>query len=162
MALMALAIGACGGRSAPLPDITDSLAGAVVRAALADDDAREPAAGPQPLVLDSLSFPRLGVAAGGGALSRDELQRQVGRAFELVDPRDVLVCESRQPCHTANNAVYLTIWEAERSGDRIEMVVNRVSNVQGLYLATVSVVHRLVLLSEGGAWRLIERERLPS
>jgi hypothetical protein len=152
---------ACGGRRPPLPDVAGSLADVVVRAALADAEAREPVS-VQPLLLDSLSFPRLGAAAGGSTFSHDELRRQVGRPFQLVDPGDVLVCARREPCRTVDDAVYLQVWEAERSGDDLEVVVTRVFNVQGLYRMTSSVTHRLVLRAEGGSWRLTRRELLPA
>jgi hypothetical protein len=157
----ALLVPACGGRRPPLPDVAGSLADVVVRASFADEQAREPAP-VQPLWLDSISFARLGAAAGGGAFGAEELRRQVGRPFQLVDPADVLECPDREPCRTVDDAVYLEVWEAERTGAELELVVNRVFNVQGLYRMTTAVTHRLVLRAEGGGWRLARRERLPT
>jgi hypothetical protein len=157
----ALAVASCGGRRPPLPDIAGSVADVIVRASFADEQAREPAP-VQPLLLDSISFVRLGNALGTGAFSHDELQRQIGRPFRLVDRQDVLECPPREPCRTVGDAVYVEIWEAERTGSELELVVSRVFNVQGIHRMTTAVTHRLVLRAEGGAWRLTRRERLPT
>jgi hypothetical protein len=154
-------LSACGGRRPPLPEVTGALADAVVRSALAAEDG-SPGPPVQPLQLDSISFARLGAAAGAAPLDHGELERQVARPFVLVDPREVLVCPSREPCRLADDGVYLEIWEAERSGAELELVVTRIQNFQGLYVMTRSVTHRLVLRADGGQWRLVRRELLPA
>jgi hypothetical protein len=162
LALAALPVLAgCGGRRPPLPDVVGAMADVVVRASLAAEDGA-PAAPAGPLLLDSISFARLGAAAGGGALALDELRRQVTRSFEFTDPGDVLVCARREPCRVVDDAVYIEVWEAELDGRDLELVVSRVENFQGLYRMTRAVTHRLVLRPEGGAWRLVRRERLPA
>jgi hypothetical protein len=159
--LLVLAAAGCGGRRPPLPDVAGPLADAVVQAALAPADG-SPAPPVQPLLLDSISFGRLGDAAGTGAFSHAELQAQVRRPFTLVDPAEVLVCPFREPCHVVNDGVYLEVWEAERTGAELEVVVTRVHNVQGLRVLTRHVTHRLRLRSDGAAWRLVRRELIPT
>jgi hypothetical protein len=158
--LLALLVAACGGRRTPVPDIGGSLADVVVRAAFADVDTA--GASPlQPLLLDSISFSRLGAVAGDGAFTVADLERQVSRPFRLVDRNHVLECPDRQPCRTAGDAVYVEVWEAEQTRAGLEMVVSRVFNIQGLHIMTRSVTHRLTLSREGGAWRLTGIDRLP-
>ncbi|HSJ07890.1 MAG TPA: hypothetical protein VK936_14400 [Longimicrobiales bacterium] len=152
----------CAGRSTPLPDIGGGdLLHIVVEAALAgvpDPAARDGGS----LLLDSLSVPRLGVAAGGDAFSGNEVARQVRRPVTLVDPADVLECPSRQPCRVRGDAVYVTIWEAERTIDGVSAVVARTYNIQGLHPMTRSAVHRIRVVRDGAGWRLAAFEAVPS
>jgi hypothetical protein len=159
--LLALLVSACGGRRAPVPDMGGTLADVVVRSAFADVDTAGTSA-LQPLLLDSISFRRLGTVAGGGVLSSAELERDVTRPFRLVDRNEVLECPEREPCRTVGNAVYVEIWEAEQTRTGLEMVVSRVFNIQGLHVMTRSVAHRLTLSREAGGWRLTGIQRLPS
>jgi hypothetical protein len=161
LALCCVLLAACGGRRPPLPDVAGALPDAVLRAALAAEDGTEGTA-LQPLLLDSVSFARLGEAAGGAAFGPADLQRLIGRPFTAVSPRDVLLCPDREPCRVAGDAVYVEVWEAQRTGNELEVVVTRVSNVRDLYVMTQSVTHRIALRQEGGAWRLVRRERLPA
>jgi hypothetical protein len=154
-----LLLAGCG-RRPPLPDVAGPLAWVVVEASFAGEPLPEPV--PVGLLLDSIAFPRLGEAAGTGRLAAAEVRRQLGRAVELVDPLDVLSCPPRQPCRVRDDATYLTIWEAERTRHGIELVVNRVHNVQGLYRMTAAVTHRIEVRPHGGGWRLTRRERLPT
>jgi hypothetical protein len=148
------------GRRPQLPDVAGPLAWVVVEASFAGEPL--PALVPDRLLLDSIAFPRLGEAAGTGRLDAAELRRQVGRSIELVDPLDVLSCPPRQPCRVAGDATFLTVWDAERTRDGIELVVNRVHNVQGLYRKTTAVTHRIEVRPQGSGWRLTRRERLPT
>jgi hypothetical protein len=174
--LLVLALTACGGRRPPLPDVSGPLADVIVRAAfggqsystLSDptgwsrpDSARAPA-GSQPLLLDSLSFTNLGVAAGAAAFSPAELERQVGRSYRLANRRDVLACPDREPCRIVDDGTYIEVWEAEATRDGLDVVVSRVFNVQGLHVMTRAVTHRLSLRRENGAWRLTALNQLPS
>jgi hypothetical protein len=159
--LLLLLVTACGGRRTPVPDIGGALADVVVRSAFADVDTPGMSA-LQPLLLDSISFHRLGTVVGDAAFSVAELERHVARPFRLVDRNDVLECPDREPCRTVDNAVYVEIWEAEQTRSGLEMVVSRVFNIQGLHVMTRSVTHRLTLSREAGGWRLTGIERLPS
>jgi hypothetical protein len=161
LVLLCLLVAACGGRRPPLPDVSGALPDAVLRAALSPEDGSA-APAVQPLLLDSVSFARLGEAAGGAAFAQSDLQRLIGRPFTAVSARDVLLCPDREPCRVAADAVYVEVWEAQRTGNELEAVVTRVSNVRDLYVMTHSVTHRIALRQEGGAWRLIRRERLPT
>jgi hypothetical protein len=156
-AVMALA--SCG-RSVPLPEVAGSLAWVVVEASFAGEPLPGAGAGSPLILVDSIAFPRLGEAAGGDRTGFDELQRQIGRPIEPVDPMDVLECPSRAPCLVRGDATYITIWDAERTRTGLEMVVNRTYNVQGLYRKTTSITHRIELRGAGGAWRLTRRDRL--
>jgi hypothetical protein len=154
--LTAVALSGCGGRT-PLPDVSGSLMSAVVAASLAGE------AGPAaPLLLDSASFARLGMVAGGAALTAVEMRAQMPQPFELVAATDVLDCPRREPCRVRGNATYMTIWEAQRVDGVVELVVNRVFNVQDLHVLTRSVAHRMRLAPEAGGWRLTHRQRLPA
>jgi hypothetical protein len=157
---LALTTAACGGRRPPLPDIAGTLPDVVLRAALAPADGTE-APPVQPLLLDSISFARLAAAAGNQPYSLAELAAQVSRPFRPVDPQDVLVCPQRQPCRVVDEGTYVEVWEAERTGGALEVVVTRVTNVEGLYVMTHSATHRIRLEQQAGAWRLIRRDRLP-
>jgi hypothetical protein len=157
----ALTVAACGGRRPPLPAVSAPLAGAVLMASLAGADG-EQAAPVGPLLIDSISFARLGLAAGADAFSAAELERQIGRPFTLVDPTEVLVCPPREPCRVVNDGVYIEVWEAERSGAELELVVSRVQNVRGLYVLTRAVTHRLAFRPDGAGWRLVRRDQLPT
>jgi hypothetical protein len=144
-----------------VPDIGGALPDVVVRSAFADVDTAGMSA-LQPLLLDSISFRRLGTVVGDAAFSVAELERHVSRPFRLVDRNDVLECPDREPCRTVDNAVYVEIWEAEQTRTGLEMVVSRVFNIQGLHVMTRSVTHRLTLSREAGGWRLTGIERLPA
>jgi hypothetical protein len=159
--LLALLVTACGGRRTPVPDIGGALADVVVRAAFADVDTAGPST-LQPLLLDSISFRRLGTVTGDAAFGAAELERHVSRPFRLVDRNDVLECPHREPCRTVGDAVYVEIWEAEQTRTGLEMVVSRVFNIQGLHVMTRSVTHRLTLSREPAGWRLTGIQRLPS
>jgi hypothetical protein len=160
LALLApLLLQACA-RRPPLPDLAGPLAWVVVEASFAGEP--EPVLPTGALLLDSMAFPRLGEAAGTGVIPPAELQRQLGRAVTLVDPMDVLECPPRQPCYVRGDASYLTIWEAERTRQGMELVVSRVYNVQGLYRRTTAVTHRLEVRPQAGGWRLVARDRLPT
>jgi hypothetical protein len=158
--LLAVLFGACGGRRPPLPDIAGSLPDVILRAALAGDSDGQTTV--QPLMLDTASFGRLGVAAGGAPLTPAELQRQVTRPFRAVAPADVLECPIRAPCRLADGGVYVEVWQAEPTSQGLDAVVTRVFNVQDLHVMTRSVTHRLALRRENGVWRLARLDRLPS
>jgi hypothetical protein len=148
-----------GCRSAtPVPDLAGPLAGVVVRAAF--EEPGDAVAGP--LMLDSVSFARLGLAVGAAPFAESELRSQVERPFVLVDARDVLVCPERQPCRVADDGTYLEIWEAERTGNAAELVVTRVQNVRGLHVLTRAVTHRMTVAEVQGGWRLVRLKRLPT
>jgi hypothetical protein len=161
LAWVAALTSGCGRRGPPLPQLSGPLAWVVVEASFAGEPLPElnPAG---PLLLDSIAFPRLGDAAGPGRLAAADVQRQLGRPAELVDPRDVLECPPREPCRVRGDAVYITVWGAERTRNGLELVVSRVYNVQGLYRMTTSVTHRLELRPVGGGWQLAARTRLPT
>jgi hypothetical protein len=159
LAGVAAGLGGCGSRGAPLPDLAGPLAWVVVESSLAGEPLPDLAA-PAELLLDSVAFPRLGVAAGGAPLARDEVARQVGRPIVLVDPRDVLECPSREPCRVRGDAMYLTVWDAVATPAGMSLVVNRVFNVQGLYRRTTSVTHLLELRRTGTGWQLAARTKM--
>jgi hypothetical protein len=158
--LLAAAATACGGRRPPLPDIAGPLPDVVVRAALATADGTE-SPPVQPLLLDSISLARLGEPAGVGAYPPQALAAQVSRPFQAIDPRDALVCPSREPCRVAGDGVYVQVWEARQQGGELEVVVTRIFNVQELYVMAASATHRLRLRPEGAGWRLVRRDRIP-
>jgi hypothetical protein len=148
----------CGGRRPPLPAISGALPAAIIEASLAGEDG--PAAGP--LLIDSIAFGRLGVLLGGSAWSAADLVNQLGRQATLADPMDVLECPRREPCRLREDGSFITVWDAVRTGDDLELVVSRTYNVERLYTMTTAVTHRLRLLREAGGWRLTSRERLPT
>ena len=160
VAVAVVGVTACTGSRPPLPELAGPLADVVVHAALAVPDA-DPAPAVQPLLLDSVSFARLGVAAGGSPLGHAELEGQVSRPVTLTDGRSVLTCPDREPCRLAEGGAYLEVWEATMSGAEMDIVVTQVRNVQDLYVMTSSVTYRLVVRQEGGRWRLVRRDRLP-
>jgi hypothetical protein len=147
---------ACGRRE-PVPDVSGSLVATIIAASLTGEEG--PAA---PLLLDSVSFGRVGLVARGTALGAAELRAQAVHPIELVDAANVLECPARQPCRVRDDASYVEIWEAERDGAALEVVVSRVYNVRGLHVMTRAVTHRLRLAPEAGGWRLTARDRLPS
>jgi hypothetical protein len=150
-------LAACGGRT-PVPDLSGTLVSVIVAASLEGEPAAQ-----LPLLLDSVSFSRIGTAARGAPLGATELHAQVGRLVELVDARDVLECPERRPCRLRGDVTYLSVWEAQQlEGGPLEVVVSRVYNVQDLYMLTRSVTHRLRLVPEAGGWRLVGRQRLPA
>jgi hypothetical protein len=159
LAVLLLVTG-CGGRRPPLPDIAGTLPDVVLRAALAPTDGQE-APLTQPLLLDSISFARLGAAAGREPFTLAELQAQVSRPFRPVDPQDVLLCPSREPCRVVEGGTYVEVWEARQEGRTMELVVTRVANLQDLYVLTHSATHRIRVQQEAGTWRLVSRDRLP-
>jgi hypothetical protein len=161
-ALLLLAAG-CSARQPPPPDLAGPLAAVVIEAALAG----EPAAGggpanPHTLLLDSVSFLRLGMPSAGAAMDATELRRQVARPFVLVDQRDVLTCPPREPCRVRDDAIYVEIWEAERTVRGLDVVVSMVYNVRGIHVMTRSATYRLVLAPQRAGWRLAAWERLPT
>lgn len=160
-AIAIAAVAACSRRAPPLPRLDGELIHVVVAASLAPDhgSAAPPVA---PLILDSLSFSRLGTVAGREPFDATEISRQLARPAVLVDPADVLLCPQRQPCRVRDDATYITIWEAERIAGGIDLVVSRTFNVQGLQPLTRSVVHRLRLADRGNGWQLTGRWLLPS
>ena len=141
----------CGARGPRVPAVTGSLADVVVESSFADEDAPELAGA---LVIDSVAFGQLARLAGGAAAP--------SRSHTLIDPRGVLECPPREPCRVRNDAIFLTVWDAERLPDgELEVVVSRTHNVRRLYVMTESVTHALRLRPENGTWRLVGRERVP-
>lgn len=155
-----MVLAGCGGRQPPLPDIAGPLPDVVLRAALAPADGSE-APPVQPLLVDTVSFSRLGAAAGAAPFAPPQLSAAIGRPFTPVHPGAVLLCPSREPCRVVDDGVYVEVWEAERDGGGLDVVVSRVENVQGLHVMTRSTTHRLRLRREASGWRLTARERIP-
>jgi hypothetical protein len=152
-----LALSLACGRREPVPDVGGSLVGAIIAASLAGEE------GPSaPLLLDSVSFGRVGLVARGTAFGGAELRAQAVHPIELVDATEVLECLPREPCRVRGDASYIEIWEVERDGAGLELVVSRVYNVRGLHVMTRAVTHRLRLAPEAGGWRLKARDRLPT
>jgi hypothetical protein len=160
LAAITLSVAACARSGSALPQLAGPLAWVVVEASFAGESIPEISPAPG-LLLDSIAFPRLGEAAGTARFGLGELQRQLDRPIQAVDPMDVLECPPRQPCRVRGDGMYITLWDAQRTRTGIELVVSRTYNVQGLYRKTASVTHRVEVRGAGDAWRLTRRERLP-
>lgn len=167
-ATIALATAACGGRAAPVPDLSGAVSDVIVHAALAGARAHAPAAGAdgaagpasRPLLLDSTAFGRLGAVVGDAAFSGDEVRRQVRREVTLVDADDVLVCPSREPCRVREGSTFVTVWDASLSRGLLSVVVSRAWNEDRLYTMTRHETFRLELRGAGDSWRLTGWNRL--
>jgi hypothetical protein len=159
--LLLLTLHGCAGRRPPLPELYGPLADVVVGAAVAGADGTL-AHVDRPLLLDTLSFGRLGSALGETAWSADELRRQVRLDFVPVAATDVLLCPDRRPCRLRAGGSYVEVWSAEAVAGGLEVTVTLVQNRQDLFVMTTSTTHRLVLRRDPAGWRLAERERLPA
>ncbi|CAN5690139.1 hypothetical protein BH23GEM10_BH23GEM10_02170 [soil metagenome] len=145
---------ACGSRGAPVPDLTGDASEVITLAAL--DGGGE--ATTQPLMLDSISFGRLGTLIGNAPFTAAELDSRVRRDVLLVDPEDVLECPSREPCRLRAGSTYVTLWDAALAGDILSVTVSRVRNVERLYTMTEHQTRLLQLRRTGTGWRLIATE----
>lgn len=135
-----------------VPEVAGPATHVVLEASLAGAREGVPRSG-EPLLLDSVPFTRLRLLMDGeGGLP------QLERSTDLVDGHRLLDCPPRRPCRLLRDGVFMTIWGAELTGDRLELVVSRTFNVQGLYVRTRSVTHRITLIRERpGQWRLTSR-----
>ena len=150
--LAATCSSSCGLRGPAVPRVTGSLVDVIVESSFTGEEAPEQ---PGALVLDSVAFGQLARLAGTARTAPT-------RAHAFIDPTGVLECPPREPCRVRNDAVFLTVWDAERLPDgQLEVVVSRTHNIRRLYVMTTSVTHELRLRPDGGAWRLVRRTRLP-
>ena len=149
--VLLLVLAGCGVRGPRVPVVAGSLADVIVESSFTREVAPEQ---PGALVLDSIAFGQLARLTGAPAAPN--------RAHALIDPTGVLECPPREPCRVRNDAIFLTVWDAERLPDgQLDLVVSRTHNVRRLYVMTESVTHEIRLRPENGTWRLVRRVRLP-
>lgn len=149
--VLALLLSACGLRGPRVPEVTGTLADVLIEASFVGEPAPEMNG---PLLMDSIAFMQLAELTGASM--------QPQRSAAMVDPAGVLLCPARQPCRMRDNAVYLTVWDAQLHEDgHLDVTLSRTYNIRRLYVMTETVTHQLRLRREGGTWRLTERGRLP-
>lgn len=151
-AVLAILVVGCASSGRSVPDLSGDGVDVIIEAALAD------AAVPGPLMLDSISFGRLGTLIGDAPFTAAGMDSRVRRDVVMVDPENVLECPSRRPCRLRDGGTYVTLWDAALDGDVLSVTVSRVRNVERLYTMTEHETRLLQLRRTGTGWRLIARE----